>query len=112
MISQNKKNRNRSSEKEYADYSYFEQQQHYVEFLQAEMHTFAGSEHADGHEERRQDDQEHADAVDAQVIVDWRRDDPFMEFFECVSGVPTGTDQRSRKENTNSIREMTKAVGG
>ena len=64
----------------------FEHQQHDEKFLDAFVNAVPGSDDGDGGEESRQDDEEDAEAVDAEVIVDGRRRDPMEIFLELVTG--------------------------
>ena len=61
-----------------ADDSDFEHQEHDEEFFDAMVDAVPRSQNGDRREERRQDDQEQADAVDAEVIVNRRNRDPLV----------------------------------
>src|SRR5579883_907599 len=63
----------------------FEQKEHHVEFLDAVVHAIPGSHDAERREEGGEDDEEEADAVDAEVIVDRRGGDPGFVFDERVA---------------------------
>src|SRR5713226_6165051 len=69
-----------------ADHADFEHQQHDEKFLDAVLDAVPGGEHRDGGEERGEDDQEQADTVEAEMIVDGWDVDPFGKFFELVAG--------------------------
>ena len=89
--------------KENTDHTDFQKQQCEVEFLNAVMHAVPGSEHADRREECRQDDQEHADAIHAEVIIDGRRGDPMAKFDQRVAGSVDG-DHAQQEQRENEFR--------
>ena len=69
-----------------ADDADFEHQQHDEKFLDALVNAVPGRDDGDGGEESGQDDEEDAEAVDAEVIVDGRCGDPMEIFLELVAG--------------------------
>src|SRR5262249_46313142 len=64
----------------------FEHQQHDEEFLDALVNVVPGRDDRDGSEERRQDDEEHAEAVHAEVIPNRRGSDPMEILLELIAG--------------------------
>jgi len=84
-----------------ADDADFEHQQHDEKFLYAVLDAGPGGEDRDGGEEGGQDDQEEADAVKPEVIVDGRDVDPLAEFLELVAGyadLDFGNEKQGEKE--------------
>ncbi len=68
------------------DHADFEHQQHDEEFLDAMLDAIPGREYGNSGQERSQDDEEQADAVQTEMIVNGRDVDPFGEFFELIAG--------------------------
>src|SRR4029077_6970815 len=84
-----------------ADHAGFEHQQADEEAAYALVDGFPGTEDSHGREEGGQQDEEQADAIDAEVIVNRRRGNPVMKFDELVvrgiHGKAANQLQRERK---------------
>ena len=70
---------------EHANDTDFQQQHHDEEFFDAMIDAVPRSQNRNRRQKRRQNHQEHADAVYAQVIVDGREVDPFHVFLERIA---------------------------
>ena len=83
-----------------ANHPGFESQQKQVKFLDAMMRAMPRGEHADGGEEGGEDNQEHADAVHAKVIIDGRSGDPMAKLHQRVAwGADRNAAQQEQREN-------------
>ena len=69
-----------------ADHSCFEHQQRNKKALRAPVDRFPGGQHRDGREERGEQDQKQADAVDAKVVVNRRLGNPGVKFLPLEAG--------------------------
>src|SRR5690348_4767834 len=70
---------------EHADDANFEHQQHDEEFFYAMLDAVPGRQNGNGGEKRCENDEEEADAVQAEVVVDRRNVDPPGEFLELIT---------------------------
>ena len=95
-----KKEEEHIERKKNADDADFEHQQHDEKFFHAMLDAVPGSQNRNRRQEGGQQDEKHADAVHAEVVMDRRRRNPFGKLLELVPGRTNGhaTQQEQREE--------------
>jgi hypothetical protein len=76
-----------------ADHADFEDQEGDHVLLHADLDRPEAGEDADPAQRRRQGDHQHAQAVDAQLVLDAERRDPVDRFLELEAGLAAGEDR-------------------
>src|SRR6266849_4455622 len=70
----------------HADNADFQHQQHHKKLFDAVLDALPRRQNRNRSQERRQDDEEQADSINAQVIIDRRLVDPLQVFLEMIPG--------------------------